>query len=54
MQQILWGVVKETLKGKFVALNDYMRLKIFKISENRVTSANMPEMVAPSFPPQKH
>lgn len=30
MQQILWGVVKEMLKGKFVALNDYVRQKILK------------------------
>lgn len=33
MQQILWGIVKEMLKGKFVLLNDY-EIENLKISED--------------------
>lgn len=46
MQQILWGIVKEMLKGKFVVLNNY-EIENLKISEDWMMSANMAEEVAP-------
>lgn len=46
MQQILLGIVKKMLKGKFVVLN-YYEAENLKISEDRMMPANRAEEVAP-------